>query len=252
MSWARARRAGRIGAATIATLVGIAAVTLTSACGESDGPCAHVAGRCLIVELDAAPSVRLTAIDQVELDLLYGGVHGTATTSRPGGGVTSLPLETSVELDVTSPGPLPIGVVAAGKLSGTVRGTGAASTSLEPGEHKRIQIHLAPPEACTAGTTYCGGDKVAGDPQTLYLCNGGGVPLARGVCVFGCIVVPAQSDRCRGGGGACIEGTKYCGGDKLDGDPRTLYTCVGGVAENPQPCANECVVAPEGVADYCR
>jgi hypothetical protein len=110
---------------------------------------------------------------------------------------------------------------------------------------------LAPPGDCVAGSYYCGGDKLAGDPDTLYQCNGGGVPLARGRCVAGCIVIPTDDDACRGAGGTCVEGSDYCGGDKVDGDPQTLYTCTSGVGTNPRVCPNGCVVET-GDDDRCR
>ena len=50
-------------------------------------------------------------------------------------------------------------------------------------------------------------------------------PTVRGVCTYGCILRPGLDDTCRGGGGICSVGGFYCGGDKLDGDPQTLYKC---------------------------
>jgi hypothetical protein len=93
---------------------------------------------------------------------------------------------------------------------------------------------------------------LAGDPQTLYQCNGGGVPLARGVCRHGCTVRPTQDDQCDGGPEPCKEGGFYCGGDKLAGDPQSLYRCSGGVGVDRMICADGCVVAAEGFDDDCR
>lgn len=227
------------------------ALLALAACGDDD-PCADIAGTCLVVRVDAVSSHDIDQIDQLELDVLYGGAHGTTTTQADGGGVIALPVATAIELDVSTPGPLAVGVVAAGKLGGLVVGTGAASATLEPGEHGSIAIHLGPTVACVAGSMYCGGDKVAGDPETLYECNGGGVPLARGVCVHGCRTDPADDDFCSGGPDTCIEGGFYCGGDKVEGDPQTLYRCAGGVGTTPMACANGCVVAPPEMDDYCR
>jgi len=224
------------------------ALALVAGCGESTDPCAAIAGTCLAVEVR---SDTVAEIDQLELDVLYGGRHATATTQAEGGRVVGLPLVTAIELDVTGAGELAVGVVAAGKLSGTVLGTGAASATLAPDEHGAIELVLAPPAECVGGGLYCGGDKVAGDPDTLYQCNEGGVPLARGVCTAGCIVRPADDDACRADGGTCIEGGFYCGGDKVEGDPQTRYTCAGGVGIDGVECADACVVAPPGEDDYC-
>jgi len=219
-----------------------------AACGQPD-PCKDVEGTCLAVEIDSSAVER---IDQLELDVLAGDIHGTTSTQPPGGGAVALPLVTAIELGGMAEGELAVGVVAAGKLGGTVLGTGAASTTVTAGSHATLSIELAPPGDCVAGGHYCGGDKLAGDASTLYQCNGGGVPIARGACAYGCIVRPTQDDVCRGGGGTCVEGGYYCGGDKVDGDPQTLYRCERGVGVAGTPCANGCVVAPPREDDYCR
>ncbi|HEY5935095.1 MAG TPA: hypothetical protein VIU61_10685 [Kofleriaceae bacterium] len=215
------------------------------ACGDP-APCDDVAGACVALSVESAT---VTEIDHLELDVLYGEDHGTTTTT-PGGGVATLPLETAIELELDGAGPQEVGIVAAGKLGGVTLGTGAAQATLAGGEHATLAIVLGPPGDCMAGGFYCGGDKLAGDPETLYQCNGGGVPLARGRCALGCIIRPAADDACRGAGG-CVEASDYCGGNKVDGDPQTLYTCTAGVAANPRPCANGCVINP-GDDDECR
>ena len=215
------------------------------ACGDP-APCDDVAGTCVAL---AVESEAVTEIDHLELDVLYGERHGTTTTT-PGGGVATLPLVTAIELELDGAGPHAVGIVAAGKLAGVTLGTGAAQTTLARGDHASLAIVLAPPADCMAGGYYCGGDKLAGDPDTLYECNGGGVPLARGRCALGCIVIPTDDDICRGSGG-CVEASDYCGGNKLDGDPQTLYTCTDGAGTNPRPCANGCVIQP-GDDDRCR
>ena len=222
--------------------------TIIAACGDDPDPCADIAGSCLAIEVSSST---IDAIDQLELDVLYGGLHGTTTTQLAGGGTSELPIITAIALVVPAEGALDVGVVAAGKLSGVVLGTGAAGTTIEPGARATITIVLAPPADCVAGSFYCGGDKVAGDPETLYQCNGGGVPLARGLCSFGCVISPADDDFCRGGGGTCVEGSDYCGGNELDGDPQTLYRCTGGVASNPRLCVDGCLLRP-GDDDLCR
>jgi hypothetical protein len=219
-----------------------------AACGGEQDPCAGIGGSCLELRITSPDAEE---IDQLELDLLYGGRHATTSTQADGGRVVSLPIITAVELDVPGPDPLAVGVVAAGKLSGRVLGAGAATALLEAGEHASVDIQLAPIEECTAGGHYCGGDRVAGDPDTLYECNVGGVPLARGACLHGCAVRPGDDDTCRAGGDTCVEGAFYCGGDKLDGDPQTLYRCAGGIGTEGVTCGDRCVVRP-GMDDVCR
>lgn len=219
-----------------------------AACDDAADPCAAVDGACVTLRVSAT---EVAEIDQLELDLLYGDLHDTLTVQADGGRVVALPVVTAIAVDVAD-APRPVGVVAAGKLGGVVLGTGAGSATVGPGERAAIDLRLTPPEACVAGGLYCGGDKLAGDPDTLYECNAGGVPLARGRCVHGCVVDPGLDDTCRGGGGACVEGGFYCGGDKLDGDPQTLYRCAGGVGVDGVECADGCVVSPPGQDDRCR
>lgn len=224
-----------------------ACVALVVACGDPD-PCADVAGPCLVVEVTSSTVDR---IDQLELDIVYGDFHATTTTQAQGGRVVTLPLSTGIAIEI-SEASLAVGVVAAGKLGGVVLGTGAASAILGSGAHDTITIELAPLAECVAGGFYCGGDKLAGDPQTLYQCNGGGVPLARGVCGSGCIVRPAADDTCRGSAGTCVDGGFYCGGDKLDGEPQTLYRCSAGAGVAGVVCADGCIVSAPGTDDRCR
>lgn len=223
-----------------------AALAVLAACGEPD-PCAGLADTCLAVRVDSSIAGE---IDQLELDILYGDRHATITTQAEGGRVVTLPVTTAIELELS--GPTFVGVVAAGKLSGLVLGTGAGSAELAPGDRRSIEIRLAETQDCVAGSFYCGGDKMAGDPDTLYQCNAGGVPLARGRCAYGCVIRPGDDDVCRGGGGTCVEGGYYCGGDKLDGDPQTLYRCQDGAGTAGVECADGCVVSPPGMDDACR
>lgn len=51
--------------------------------------------------------------------------------------------------------------------------------------------------------------------------------------------------------GPCIENTLYCGGAKLEGDPRTLYRCTSGAGTVVMTCTIGCAVNP-GLADACR
>ncbi len=219
---------------------------LLAACNGGD-PCDDVDGTCLSVHVT---SDDVAEIDQLELDVLYGDTHGTQATQPANGGAVALPLSTTIALVLTAE--TPVGVVAAGKLGGAVLGTGAASTVLAPNAHASIELVLAQPVVCVAGAYYCGGDKLAGDPETLYQCNGGGVPLARGRCTHGCEVRPTEDDACLGGPERCIEGGLYCGGNEVAGDPRTLYRCSGGEGVAPMQCANGCAIGPAGQDDGCR
>jgi len=216
------------------------------ACSDDD-PCAG-ADTCVRLDVDSATVAR---IDQLELDVVYGARHATITTQAAGGHVTDLPLSTAIVLEGAGSEPISVGIVAAGKLGASVLGTGAASTTVAPGRHATVEVELSPAPDCNAGAHYCGGDMLAGDPRTLYQCNAGGVPIARGLCPGDCLVRPGKDDVCSGVGGACRDGGSYCGGDKLDGDPRTLYVCMAGVGTAPKLCADGCVVRAND-DDVCR
>ncbi len=104
---------------------------------------------------------------------------------------------------------------------------------------------------CVAGGLYCGGDKVSGDANTLYPLQWPGRGDGLGHCSDGCEVLSGQNDDCRGSGG-CYEGGLYCGGDKVTGDPSTLYQCTGGSSGAVvQHCANGCAVV-SGSNDRCN
>ena len=216
-----------------------------AACSDPD-PCAGL-GACVRLHVQSSTVDR---IDTLELDIVYGTRHATTSTQAGGGEVVDLPLVTGVEVATTEA--VRVGIVAAGKRSGNVLGTGAGVAMLDPGEHADLTIDLAPVATCKAGSRYCGGDKLAGDSSTLYACNSGGVPLARGVCPGACLVQLSDDDVCAAVGGTCTDGGKYCGGDKLPGDPQTLYVCAQGAGTQPMTCADGCVVAPAGSNDHCR
>lgn len=215
-----------------------------ASCADRD-PCDGVAGRCITLHVESASVER---VDQLELDVLYGDLHGTVTT---GNGVVDLPLATAIEL-ADAADTLAVGIVAAGKLGGNVLGAGAAQTSLAASAHVELSLELAAPPTCQAGAYYCGGDKLPGDPGVLYQCNGGGVPLARGRCANDCLVRPTQDDVCDAGPATCIDGGFYCGGDKLLGDPQSLYTCSAGAGTARMVCPNGCVIEPSPNDDHCR
>lgn len=218
-------------------------ILVLASCTTGD-PCDAIAGACVTLHVTSA---NVTAIDHLELDLVWGDQHATITTA-PSSGTTELPLVTAVA--IADPAAR-LGIVGAGKLSGTVLGTGAATAMLANTAHVSVDLVLAAPQMCVAGSRYCGGDKLAGAPDTLYECNGGGVPLARGVCTAGCISRPTLDDACVADSGPCIDGSLYCGGDKLDGDPQTVYRCASGAGTAVMTCMLGCVVNP-GNDDGCR
>lgn len=215
-----------------------AALLALAACGQGD-PCDDVSGTCVTLHVTSPDVARIDALD---VDLLAGAFHATATTT----GSASPPLETALELALV--GDLDLGIVAAGRLDGALVGTGSTRLSVGDGAHVSASLALVAPQACVEDKLYCGGDLVAGSADTLYQCQGG-APIARGVCAGGCLIRPTLGDTCGGAGGACVTGGLYCGGDKLDGDPQSLYKCGTGLV---MACANGCVVGSAGHDDACR
>lgn len=230
------------------------ALAALAACGDAaPDPCAEIAGACLAVRIDSDSVER---IDRLELDLLYGFRHATTSTAADGGGVVELPVETAIELDLVDleqadAFSLAVDLTAAGSLGGIVQGIGAGSATVRARERASIDLVLAPGAPCVDGEHLCGGASFSGAADVLYQCNEGGVPLARGRCTAGCITRADGDDVCRADGGVCVEGGFYCGGDKLDGDPRTLYTCREGRGVDGAECPDGCQVRP-GRDDVCR
>lgn len=219
-------------------------LALLAACTQGD-PCDGVTGTCVTLHV-TSPEVK--RIDRLEVDLLAGAFHATPTTKNTSS--TALPLDTALELAL--PGDLDLGIVAAGVRSGSVVGTGSARLTVTEGQHVAAHIELAAPEACTDGALYCGSDSLAGSTDTLYKCQTDGVPIARGVCAGGCLIRPTKGDTCAGVGGTCIDTGTYCGGDKVDGDPSSLYRCGSGVGTLVMTCPNGCVIGSPGHDDACR
>jgi hypothetical protein len=219
----------------------------TAASCDAPAACDEIAGTCIALHVR---SESITAVDSLQLDLLYGIKHSTTATALAGGALAELPLVTAIDLGTTS-GPLRVGIVAAGLQRDEVLGTGAITRSVDPGMHVDATIVLQPPEACVAGQFYCGGHGVAGDPQTLYACDTAGVPRARGLCVSSCGAGTNGMDTCRGEG-ICNEGGLYCGGNVLDGDPQSRYRCISGKPAERLICETACVIAPQNVRDDCE
>lgn len=214
-------------------------LVLALASCATDDPCAPITNTCVTLHVS---SDTVSSIDQLELDLSWGDNHATTTIQQ----TADLPIVTAVTFDGIAPR---IAIVAAGKLGGHVLGTGANATMLA--DHAELSLSLVVPATCTAGAHYCGGDKLAGMADTLYECNAGGVPLAHGVCEGGCVTKPADNDECAAVGGTCVENSTYCGGDKVAGDPRSLYRCVGGAGVFVMACANGCSINA-AANDSCR
>jgi hypothetical protein len=229
-----------------------------AACGGD--PCDGVGSTCIAVRVT---SQSISSIDTLELDISYTGFHATATSTS---GATELPLVTAVELtDATDE--VTVEIVAAGKLAGAVLGTGYQRTDpIAADAHATLTIPIAAlAEMCKLGT-YCGGDKVDGDPDTLYLCHPGGasdpdgtpeadVPTARGHCANGCIQNTADDDVCAGGNIPCVAGNDYCGGHDVDGDPQVLYRCDStgkGVFVSDCAAAGKQCGALNATSDGCR
>ena len=212
-------------------------------CACTDDPCAGVAGTCVTLHVTSPDVAR---VDALAVDLLAGTFHGSSTTK----GAASLPLETAVELAL--PGDLDLGIVAAGELQGSVKGTGYVRLTVADGAHLAAHLELVAPAACTDGALLCGGNSIAGGSDTLYRCHTDGVPEARGVCAGGCLIRPTKGDTCAGTGGTCFDTGLYCGGDKVDGDPQSLYRCMTGVGTLVMACPKGCVIGSAGHDDACR
>lgn len=55
----------------------------------------------------------------------------------------------------------------------------------------------APATSCVVSGTYCGGDKVNGDPEVLYRCNAGATISVVKRCASGCRVNANDDDACK-------------------------------------------------------
>ena len=137
-----------------------------------------------------------------------------------------------------------------GRLS-LVQSCGNGCERMPSGSPDRCRPAPAP-RACPDGNgAYCGGNGVAGDQNTLYLCTNGTLRELR-ACANGCERMPANlPDRCRptscpGGDGL------YCGGNGVSGNANSLYKCAGGELTQVEACRDGCERMPNGVPDRCR
>lgn len=215
---------------------------LVAACDDGD-PCAGVDNACVALTVK---SQMFEALDELELDILYDDRHDTITTALPGATRVKLPVTTQIVLDLNRRAP--VGIVAAGKLAGATFGFGEGEQTLGADEHATLTIELGPKTTCEPNQDFCGGDGFAGNVQTMYRCTAG-VPRARGRCAHGC-ERRGGNDVCLAGPEACSLGG-YCGGNEVEGDPSSVYTCSNGKGIDPVPCANGCVIETQN-DDHCR
>jgi hypothetical protein len=110
---------------------------------------------------------------------------------------------------------------------------------------------------CVPGGYYCGGDKVVGDSNSIYQCESGNKGKLLERCAAGCKVNSGTDDACKPLTNHCVNNGHYCGGDKLDGHPDSLYQCWN---DDPSDasyamfefrCANGCQVN-SGRDDSCK
>jgi len=221
------------------------AAGVVAACSSTADPCAGMA-TCVRLDVD---SLGIPEVDQLELDVVYADLHATTTTGTPGQRV-SLPFSIPLTIDLPSPLQIPIELVVAGKLGGIVVGADTGSTTVIQGNHAAIAMFLEPVQGCTEGGVYCGGTfDLLRDGETLYRCTGG-IPTFYARCSHFCSPHFADDAVCVGAG-LCRDGGTYCGGNLLDGDPGTLYVCMGFQGTTPRPCPAGCVIHGDG-ADTCK
>jgi hypothetical protein len=101
---------------------------------------------------------------------------------------------------------------------------------------------------CVPGGYYCGGDKVSGSSDTLYQCQSDHTAKKIEACTRGCAVREGRDDACR----TCVVGGLYCGGDKIEGDAHTLYSCnAEGLGDVVEQCSKGCAIHA-GTNDSCK
>lgn len=132
--------------------------------------------------------------------------------------------------------------------AGAVGGSSGSGGSASDGGHDAdAGPDVVQPITCTPKKHYCGGHVVEGSSKTLYVCTADGGATVLEACTYGCLVHPkGEDDTCK-----CKPGGYYCGGDKLIGDPTTLYTCkADGTGTVFKHCVTSCNVNP-GKDDSC-
>jgi hypothetical protein len=109
---------------------------------------------------------------------------------------------------------------------------------------------------CVPGGYYCGGDKVVGDSNSIYQCESGHKGKLVQRCASGCAVNSGTDDSCKPITNPCVDRGHYCGGDKVDGHPDSLYECFNADEYGPYAgfefrCGSGCQVNP-GRDDSCK
>jgi hypothetical protein len=228
----------------LACAIVAAATGALAACPAPD-PCEGIP-TCVNIRVDG---LLIDAIDQLELDLVYAGIHDTLTIGQVGRDV-ELPIAIPLTIDLPSVSQIAVDVVAAGRRAGSVVGLDFGSTSVLQGFDSDLSLSLFPGTQCTEGAVYCGGTgTVIAESQSLYRCAQG-VPIFYARCTTSCSPHFSAPAACVGLG-SCRDGGSYCGGHVLDGDPNTLYICSHFEGTSPTPCPAGCAVADDG-QDSCR
>lgn len=217
----------------------IALLLALAACAGDEDPCADATTACVVVELSGP----IAGLDTIAFDVAYGELHDTISLPA-----TELPAITAIRID--APTPTIIQVLATPRAGQTPLGGGYDATpALANPERARLALALDPAaSACEPASRACGQDAGSlGDPSTVYRCDAEGLPASRGRCAHGC-----RDGNCLPGS-ACVVGGEYCGGDKVTGDPQTLYRCtnVSGTGTVIRECATRCIVSPPGQDDRC-
>ena len=201
---------------------------------------------CVDLEVDGYP---FNEIDQLTFDVVYGTRH--ANTTIDAGGAISLPTSVPLTFALTDPTPIDVSLIAAGRLGGHVLGADARTIRLQLGDHTSITLLLSHVLPCTEGAVYCGGTgDIQAEIRTLYRCTGG-LPVYYAQCTSACSPHFTEHGECIGLA-LCTDGGHYCGGNKLDGDPNTLYVCKDFDATAPRQCPNGCTVSAADGADACK
>ena len=228
------------------TRAAAAALLAATACASSPPePCAGTQ-TCLRLNVDG---FLIGSIDQLELDVVIGGTtHSTVTTGTRGEPI-SLPTSTSITLAIPVP-LLSVDLIAAGRRDGKVLGLDGASVMVLGGNQQSIDLELTEQATCMEGHLDCGyAVDVRAQANWLYRCTDQ-VPLFSARCLHACTGGFGPSAACFDTG--CTENGHYCGGNKLEGDPNSLYFCVDGRAgSSSSRCAHNCVISGDG-NDTCN
>ena len=106
--------------------------------------------------------------------------------------------------------------------------------------------------ACVVNGTYCGGNRVAGNPNWLYRATSTDCQTALVLqCPRGCRPTSDGKDACRDAG--CTVGAPYCGGNQVDGNSAYLYRCDGpGEQTLLSKCEGRGCQVQSGATDACK